>query len=128
MSLHAVLQRIHQSPEYERCLTSLRGDRAPVWLEGLAGVSKAYLAAAFVEDLERVALIVTATEDAAERLVADLPAFGLAPHQVGLYAASDADLEEFLPDGKVAASSVTPERKALARTRMAVLEALAEGT
>ena len=99
-----------------------------MWVEGLAGVAKGYVAAAMVEDLGRTALVVTATEDAAERLAGDLPAFGLAPHEVGLYPSSDADLEEFIPENRVLASSVTPERKAMARTRLAVIEALAEGS
>jgi transcription-repair coupling factor (superfamily II helicase) len=127
MSLSRVLDRISQSPEYARCLEALRPDRAPVWIEGLAGVSKTYLAAALAKDLRRVVLFVTATEDAAERIAGDLPAFGVAPHEVGLYPASDADLDEFLPQEKVLASSAAPERRALARTRMAVLEALSEG-
>src|SRR4051812_30297718 len=126
MSLHGVLNRLLQSAEYERCLAALRTDRAPVWIEGLAGVAKAYVAAALVEDLRRPLLFVTATEDAAERLVADLPAFGIAPQEVGLYAATDADVEEIVPDERVLASSVDPERRALARTRLAVLEGLAD--
>src|SRR4051794_28078897 len=128
MSLHAVLKRLHESPEYQRCLTALRHDRAPAWIEGLAGVAKGCLAAGFIRDLDRVGLIVTANEEAAERLAGDLPAFGFAPEQVGLYPATEADVDEFLPEGQVLASSVTPERKALARTRLAVLEGLAEGT
>ena len=44
MSLHPFLIRLRQSAEYERCLAALRNDRAPVWIEGLASVSKAYLA------------------------------------------------------------------------------------
>jgi transcription-repair coupling factor (superfamily II helicase) len=128
MSLQTVLDRIHDSPEYARCLESLRRDRAPVWIEGLAGVSKTYLAAALHHDLKRPVLIVTAGEDAAERAVADLPAFGIAPHEVGLYPATELDVEDFLPESRVAASSESRERKALARSRLAVLEQLAEGT
>lgn len=128
MSLQPVLDRIHQSAEYQRCLTALKADRAPAWIEGLAGVSKAYLTAALARDLGRVALVVTASEEAAERLCNDLPAFGIPPHAVGLYPASDADFEDFLPQEKVLASSATPERKALARSRLSVLEALAAGS
>jgi len=128
MSLSAFLERAHQSPEYERALAALRNDRAPVWVEGLTGVAKAYLAAALARHLGRVTLLVTATEDAAERLAADLPAFGFAPDQIGLYPAGEHDAYDHLPEQKVLASSETPERKALARTRLAVLEGLAEGS
>ena len=127
MSLLAVLERIRQSPEYERCLAALRTDRAPAWIEGLAGVSKTYFAAALAHDLGRTVLIVTATEDASERLADDLLAFGFQPGELGLYPASDADLEAALAETKATASSVTPERRALSRTRLSVLEALADG-
>ncbi|MGV3721060.1 MAG: transcription-repair coupling factor [Actinomycetota bacterium] len=126
MSLNVVLDRIRESPEFERCLSALRTDRAPIWLEGLAGVSKAYLTAALAQDLQRTVLLVTATEDAAERLADDLMAFGFGPTEIGLYPASDADLEVALADVKADASSVTPERRSLARTRLSVLEALAD--
>jgi transcription-repair coupling factor (superfamily II helicase) len=128
MSLSSILDRARGSAEYERCLAALQSDRAPVWIEGLAGVAKAYVAAAFARDLGRTALIVTATEEAAERLAGDLPAFGFAPGEVGLYPENDVDFDDFLPEGRVLASSATPERQSLARTRLAVLEALAEGT
>ncbi len=127
MSLLKILDRLHQSPEYERCLTSLRTDRAPVWIEGLAGVSKTYLAAALAQHLNRVVLVVTASEEAAERMVGDFPAFGLAAHEVGLYPANELDFEDLLPEGKVTASSAAPERRALSRTRLSVLEGLAAG-
>ena len=51
MSLLAVLESLHESPEYERCLAALRADRAPVWIEGLAGVSKTFLAASLAQQL-----------------------------------------------------------------------------
>jgi transcription-repair coupling factor (superfamily II helicase) len=127
MSLYSVLDRIRQSPEYERSLAALRTDRAPAWIEGLAAVSKAYFAAALAHDLERVVLIVTATEDAAERLADDLLAFGYQPGEIGLYPASDADFEASLSEARASASSSTPERRALSRTRLSVLEALADG-
>jgi transcription-repair coupling factor (superfamily II helicase) len=128
MSLYAVLDRFKQSPDYDRCLSALHTDRAPVWIEGLAGVAKTYLVAALARDLERTVLIVTANEDATERVATDLPAFGVAPHAIGVYPASDADAEDFIPESKVLASSATPERQALARSRLAVLEALGEGS
>ncbi|MFN3652418.1 MAG: transcription-repair coupling factor [Armatimonadota bacterium] len=121
-----VLRRLHESPEYARCAESLKTDRAPVWIEGLAGVSKVYLAAALARDLDRVVVLITAGEEAAERMALDAAALGLSAEQVGLYAASEADLEDAVPEGKVLASSATPERQALARTRLGVLEALAE--
>ncbi len=125
MRLQPLLSCFHQSPEYMRGLQALRKDQAPVWIEGLAGASKAALTAALQQDVGRLVLFLTATEEVSERLAEDLVAFGLAAHEIGLYPASDADLDRFVPDRQVLASSMTSERKALARTRIGVLEALA---
>src|SRR5262245_19658128 len=127
MSLHRYLPTLTESAEYVRMRDTLRRDRAPVWVQGLAGVAKTLTAAALAEDVGQVVLFVTASEDAAERMVLDLPAFGIAPSEVGLYPASNADLDELLPTERVLASSATQELRALARSRLAVLEALADG-
>ena len=128
MSLHPYLKQLHASPEYERCATALAADRAPVWIEGLAGTAKIFTASALAQDAGRLLLLVTSSEDTAERAVGDLTAFGFLPHEIGLYAASDADLEAPVAPDKMLASSATPERQALARTRLAVLEGLADDT
>ena len=127
MSLAPLLDRIHRSAEYERGLECLKRDRAPLWLEGLAGTAKTYVAAALQRHLQRVLLIVTAHEDAAERIAADLTAFGFNADQIGMYPDLQLEQELALPDSLVLSSSLDPEKRAYARSRIAVLEALAEG-
>lgn len=125
MSLQPVLDVLRSSGEYERAEKALGAGR-PAWIEGLAGTAKTAVVAAAARGLERAVLIVTADEGAAEQLVQDLPAFGFPAHRVGLYPASEPAIVEALPDAKVAASSEAPEQRALARSRMAVLEGLAD--
>jgi transcription-repair coupling factor (superfamily II helicase) len=127
MSLHAFLDRLHESAEYERALAAVKPDRAPVWVEGLAGTAKTFLAAALCRHAGRVVLLVASSEDAAERAVADLPALGIPPHEVGLYPANDPGLDLAEVETRAVASSEAPERRALARTRLAVLEGLSDG-
>src|SRR5438876_11649400 len=125
MSLPSLLPVLRESAEFRAGEAALAADR-PVWIEGLAGSAKTALAAGFARALDRAALIVTAEEEAAERICQDLAVLGYAPEEVGLYPASEPGLDEVLPEARVAASSEAPERQALARTRMAVLEGLAD--
>src|SRR4051794_1396657 len=116
---------LKQSAEFERGLAALAHDR-PVWIEGLAGSAKTAVAASCARELGRVALIVTPDEEAGERTVQDLAVFGFPMDRIGLYPGAEPSLDEVLPEAKVAASSEEPERRALARSRMAVLEGLAD--
>jgi transcription-repair coupling factor (superfamily II helicase) len=117
---------LQESAELRRAEAALAAGR-PAWIEGLAGTAKTAAIAATAGALGRVTLVVTADEGAAEQLIQDLPAFGLAPGRIGLYPGSEPDFVEALPEAKVAASSEAHEQRALARSRVAVLEALAEG-
>src|SRR5262249_39594882 len=125
MSLQSVLEILRSSGEYERAEKALGAGR-PAWIEGLAGTAKTGVIATAARGLERAVLLVTADEAAGEQMVQDLPAFGFPAHRVGLYPASEPAIVEALPDAKVAASSEAPEQRALARSRMAVLEGLAD--
>ena len=127
MNLEYLLGQLKTSPEYARGLKALADNARPLWIEGLAGTAKAYVTAAMARDLERVALVITASEDAAEQLVENLPAFGFPPTAIGLYPATEPDLVESLGADKLLASSERTEQRSLARTRLAVLEALAAG-
>lgn len=127
MSLRSTLELLRTSPEYERLLAAARADSGPVQVEGLAGVAKTCVAAALSAHTDRKALIITASQENAERIAGDLAAFGLLPGEVGLYSQGEAELDPLLVHGKVLASSLTPERKALARGRLSVLEALESG-
>lgn len=127
MSLRLVLPILRESAEYERGLERLRAPDGVVWVEGLAGNAKWCVAAGLSQELGLPCLIVTASEEGAEKIAEDLPALGFAREEVGLYPAADAGPHDLLPESKVLASSVAVEQKALGRSRMAVLEALAAG-
>jgi transcription-repair coupling factor (superfamily II helicase) len=127
MSLRKVLPVLRESAEYERGLQRLRAPDGVVWVEGLAGNAKWCVTAALARELDLPCLIVTASEEGAEKIAGDLPAFGFSREEVGLYPAADAGLHDLLPENKLLASSVAPEQKGLGRSRLAVLEALAAG-
>jgi transcription-repair coupling factor (superfamily II helicase) len=127
MSLRWVLPMLRESAEFERGRERLRAADGVVWVEGLAGNAKWCVAAALAREIELSCLIVTASEEGAEKIAEDLPAFGFTREEVGLYPAADAGPHDLLPENKVLASSVATEQRALGRSRMAVLEALAAG-
>ncbi len=125
MPLDILFPYLNQAEEYRRAVAALRLDDAPVWIEGLAGPAKAAVVAALSRELDRVVLCLTASEDHAERLAADIRSLGFAADEVALYPEGEADLAE-PPAHGLTASSVEPERRALARSRLAVLEGLAD--
>ena len=127
MSLSWAWPLLDESPEFGRGAAALERPPAAVWVEGLAGTAKWFAAAALAERLKAPLLIITASEEAAELAVDDLPGIGFGPDEVGLFPSVDADGDEPLPGAKVLASSEAPERRAVARTRLAVLEALSRG-
>ncbi|MBI3911463.1 MAG: transcription-repair coupling factor [Armatimonadetes bacterium] len=127
MPLAWLLDQLLESPEFSRAAQALRHASQPVWIEGLAGSAKTCVLAGLARYSGRAALVITASEEAAERLAEDLPAFGFRPEEIGLYPASEPELEDLLAEKKMIASSEAPEQRALARTRLAVLEGLAEG-
>jgi transcription-repair coupling factor (superfamily II helicase) len=135
VSLSWVLPVLRESAEYDKGLARLRSGGAPadaaapgrVWIEGLAANAKWFVAAALAHDLGAPLLVVTASEETAERLVEDLPALGWAREQVGLYPASDPGAEVAIPEEKILASSDAAEQRELMRGRLAVLEGLASG-
>jgi transcription-repair coupling factor (superfamily II helicase) len=125
MSLRWAWPVLDQSAEFERGAAALKQRPAAVWVEGLAGTAKWFMAGALAERLAAPLLILTASEEAAEVAVDDLPAIGFRPEEVGLFPAVD-DTDDPV-GGHVLASSEAPERRAVARSRLAVLEALSRG-
>src|SRR5215211_2236121 len=118
MSLRKVLPELHGSAEFERGLQRLRAPEGVVWVEGLAGNAKWCVTMALARELELPCLILTASEENAEKIAEDLPAFGYSREEVGLYAAADAGPHDLLPENKVLASSVKTEQQALGRNRL----------
>src|SRR5438876_605379 len=127
MSLSWAWSLLDESPEFARGAAALERPPAAVWVEGLAGTAKWFAAAAMAERLKAPLLIITASEEAAEMAVDDLPGIGFHPDEVGLFPSVDGEGDEPIPGAKVLASSEAPERRAVARTRLAVLEALSRG-
>src|SRR5438876_1796491 len=133
MSLSWAWPLLGESAEFERGAAALERagthevGGAAVWVEGLAGTAKWFVAGALAERLKAPLLILTASEEAAELALDDLPGIGLRPEEIGLFPSVDAADDEPLPGAKVLASSEAPERRAVARTRLAVLEALSRG-
>src|SRR6266571_1608200 len=107
MSLNWAWPLLEESPEFVRGAAALERPPAAVWVEGLAGTAKWFAAA--------------------EMAVDDLPGIGFLPDEVGLFPSVDGEGDEPIPGAKVLASSEAPERRAVARTRLAVLEALSRG-
>jgi len=100
------------------------GEQA-VAIDGLAGLARRAVLAHCQRVTKRPLLIVVADPDQAERIVEDLPALGFQPDEIGLYPDSGPALDDFLPETRLLASSVAPERRVLARRRVTVLERLA---
>ena len=114
--------------EFERGAAALERVPAAVWVEGLAGTAKWFVAGALAERLQAPLLIIAASEEAAELALDDLPGVGFRPDEVGLFPSVDtARSTSRCRAAKVLASSEAPERRAVARTRLAVLEALSRG-
>jgi len=126
MSLEWAWPLMGESAEFERGAAALKQAPAAVWVEGLAGSAKWFVAAAMAERLSAPLLIITASEESAETAFEDLPAIGFRPEEVGLFPSVD-DADEPVAGAKLLASSEAPERRAVARSRLAVLEALSRG-
>src|SRR5207248_3260840 len=116
MSLHWAWPLLDESPEFERGAAALKQAPAALWVEGLAGTAKWFVAAAMAERLDAPLLLITASEEAAETAVDDLPGIGFRPEEVGLFPSVEGP--DDIPGARVLASSEAPERRAVARSRL----------
>src|SRR5713101_7707179 len=86
MALHGLLPLLRQQRSYSQALEAVRQHRHP-WVVGPAGSEKAYLLAALAGDLQipqsGAVLLVTPSQDAAERLHDDLLTFAPALEGTG---------------------------------------------
>ena len=127
MSLTWIDDVLATGPEFTRASATLKEARSAVWLDGLAGTARLATVAYLTRCEGRLLLLVVASPQQAEQALLDLQALGFPAEAVGLYPDAGPALDDFLPETRIAASSVAPERRALARQRLTVLERLAAG-
>lgn len=102
MSLAKLLQLNKESPKAREVLSHIALGTRHVQIEGLAAAAKSWLLACLFKEQLRTALVVTYTQEQAERIAEDLPYYGIPSSQVLFYPSSDALIyEEGPPDYSV---------------------------
>lgn len=128
MGLQKFVQRLRQTPELTALSEALQSSAGAAWVSGSTGSARSAIVAALLREGAGTALWISTDEIAAERICEDLASFGLSPESIGLYPVSPAELTETRAEAGALASSVAPERRALARRRLSVLQALRSGS
>src|SRR5262249_21480690 len=127
MSLSWAWPLLDESAEFERGAAAMERAPAAVWVEGRGGRGRGSGGGAGAARLRAPLLILPASEEAAEMALDDLSGIGFRLDEIGLFPSVDAADDEPLPGAKVLASSEAPERRAVARTRLAGVEGPSPG-
>lgn len=116
MSLNKLLQLNNNHPRTREVLDSIEDGVKLVQIEGLAAAAKGLMLAGVFEETHRTMLVITYTQEQAERICEDLPHYGIPKDRVLFLASSDSLIyEEGAPDFSVIGE------------RLAALQALAAG-
>lgn len=123
MGLARLLERNIGSPHAREALDAVKQGSRMVQVEGLAASAKSWMLASFFEETSRASLVITYTQEQAERIAEDLPLYGIPKEQVLFYPPSDALIyEEGAPDFSVIGERLAALR-ALARAEKVIVVA-----
>ncbi|MCX8052687.1 MAG: transcription-repair coupling factor [Armatimonadetes bacterium] len=116
MSLEKLLKLHKDYPRFREAIDQIEDGAQLVQIEGLAGAAKGLLLAGVFRETDRTMLIVTYTQEQAERIAEDLPHYGIPKDRVAFLPSSDSLIyEEGPPDFSIIGE------------RLAALHALASG-
>jgi len=116
MSLDKLLQLNRDYPRLREALDSIENGARLLQVEGLAAAAKGLVLAGVFEQTGRTMLVVTYTQEQAERIAEDLPHYGIPKDRVAFLPSSDSLIyEEGPPDFSIVGE------------RLAALQALASG-
>jgi transcription-repair coupling factor (superfamily II helicase) len=94
VSLNKLVQLNNNHPRAREVLDSIEDGVKLVQIEGLAAAAKGLMLAGVFEETHRTMLVVTYTQEQAERICEDLPHYGIPKDRVLFLASSDSLIYE----------------------------------